>query len=115
MKSQRWLSGDLAARRKVWVPHVLLQLDVSPLRRCRSVTLGPTLQFLLGRSYRTPAWSPEVSPPGCDGSQMDYCANGRWALTSAQVELLLVVCREEKGCNSCVGKVKGDFQALKVM
>lgn len=26
MKSQRWLSGGLAAHRKLWVPHVLLQL-----------------------------------------------------------------------------------------
>lgn len=50
-----------------------------------------------------------MSPLGCNGSQMDYCTNARWALTSAQVELILVVCKEEKGCNSCVEKVKGDF------
>lgn len=50
-----------------------------------------------------------ASPPGCAGSQMDYCANGRWALTSAQVELTSVVCKEEKGCKSCVEKGKGDF------
>jgi len=53
-----------------------------------------------------------VSPLGRDGSQMDHCTNGRWALTSAQVEL---GARKEEGCNSCGEKGKGDFEALKVM
>lgn len=40
---------------------------------------------------------------------MDYGTNGQRALTSAQVGLILGACKEEKGCNSCVEKVKGDF------
>lgn len=47
MKSLRWLGRDLGAQRKVWVPHVLLELD-EPCTRFRSVTLNPTLKFVLG-------------------------------------------------------------------
>lgn len=40
---------------------------------------------------------------------MDDCTDGRWALMSARGELVLVVCKEEKGCNSCVEKDEMDF------
>lgn len=60
-------------------------------------------------SDQTPQQSRGTSPLGCDGSQMDDCPDGRWALMSARVELVLVACKEEKGCNSCVEKDKMDF------
>lgn len=50
-----------------------------------------------------------MSPLGCNGSQMDYCTNGQWTLTSAPVELVLDVRKEEGGFNSCVEKAKGEF------